>query len=482
MVIKRYFQNFFDIAKSKPEQVYLCVRKKPVTYASVISFVRAFAKMIRMKGWGGDTNTIAVRTDDPEQLFYTIWACVYSGTNLVFCPFCKDVSQARNAMAETGARALLTDTELLPQEQWMVSLNDIVNFLTGYNLETNISNAIPAPIETESAFIFQTSGTEGEPKWVECHYWKCFEVVECMWQEGALDHACEQVVFLTPPLFHSYGLSSLFEYTRSGSMIVLPTGASPLGRVGELCDHEIASQITAIEGVPDLHFQLSRLAARIKLPMLRHLGFGGGGLDANTIKELQKHYTDITYSVRYGLTETPSVVSHKVFYPPYGVDWHSSGPIMPIYQVEIIDETGKILGPEQEGEIVVKGECVAEYIGEARHDRKKNGLKTGDIGYLSHKGELVIVGRRSVFIKYRGYRLSPEQIESVIRSVCGIDDCRVMIRDSRLIAEIVLNDNALSKSELFIIIAEQLSNYSIPEELIQVDRIPRTSSGKIKRL
>ena len=473
-------QSFFDRAELEPGRTYLYFNGRSVTYGQAGAIFRAFADIIRSRGWGGDTDKIAVSTNDPAELLFTIWACLYSGTSLVFCPRCDDIVQMRAAMAASGARTLLTDISHLCREDWAVSLKEILQPFTGNMTASEVSKRQETPVRAEPAFMFQTSGTEGEPKWVQCHFWKCFEAVECMWREGALQHAREQTVYLTPPLYHSYGLSTLLEYTRGGSTIVLPSGSSPLGPIGELGNRDIAERITAIEGVPHLYFQFSRLSGRFRLPALRHLGFGGGGLDVDSVKRLQNHYPEITYSVRYGLTETPSVVSHKLFRPPYDADWRSSGRIMPVYRLDIVDAFGKILGPEQEGEIVVTGICVANYSDTESHS-SENVLRTGDIGYLTSEGELVVVGRRSVFLKYRGFRLSPEQIESVIRSFSGVEDCRVSMQDSHLVAEVVSSGHSVSKRILLNYLVERLPAYAIPEDVIQVELVPRTPSGKIKR-
>jgi acyl-CoA synthetase (AMP-forming)/AMP-acid ligase II len=469
-----------ELASSDPDRAYVIVGGKTMTYGEADSLFRDLAETISTRGWGGRNNRIAVSTNDSAALLFTVWACLYSDTSLVFVPRCEYEEAMRGAMDASGAGTLLTDIPCLEQETWVVSLRKLLSSLA--NRVTRSAERLESrSSKGQAAFLFQTSGTEGEPKWVECHFWKCFEAVDCMWREGALDHARRQTVFLTPPLYHSYGLSSMLEYTRAGSTVVLPSGASPLGPVGELASRDVAEKITAIEGVPYFYFQFSRLAARFQLPMLRHLGFGGGGLDREAVERLRQHYPDITYSVRYGLTETPSVVSHKVFRPPYEDDWRSSGRIMSVYGVEIVDAAGRIRQPEEEGEIVVTGPCVANYAGEGQNP-SGNVLRTGDIGYMTRSGELVVVGRRSVFLKHRGFRLSPELIESGIRSYSGIEDCRVLMRDGRLVAEVVSSAGQVVEGhDLLNHLAARLPAYSVPEDVIQVERIPRTPSGKIRR-
>ena len=84
-------------------------------------------------------------------------------------------------------------------------------------------------------------------------------------------------------------------------------------------------------------------------------------------------------------------------------------------------------------------------------------------------------------MKYRGFRLSPEQVESVIRLFPGIEDCRVSMQGERLVAEVVSSGNPVSKRDLLNHLAGRLPVYSIPEDVISVERVPRTPSGKIKR-
>ena len=480
MTTKNLCPLFFDLAESRPDRLYLYAGNREVTYGQARAMFRSFAELIRRQGWGADTNTIAVATDDAEKLLFTIWACLHAGTSLVFCPRCENIAQVRSSMKETGAKTLLTDVANLCQKKWAVSLNEILRSIEADAPLSENRDCETAPDLGEPAFMFQTSGTEGEAKWVQCHFKKCFDAVECMSEGGALEHARRQTVFLTPPLFHSYGLSSLLEYTRVGSTIILPSRATPFGPVGELRDKALAGRITAIEGVSDFYFQLSKLAGRINLPSIRHFGYGGGGIDPEVVHRLREYYPDLTFSVRYGLTETPSVVSHKVFRSPYSQNWASSGRILPIYQVEIVDESSKVMGPGQEGTIVVKGKCVANYLGE-KSDAPENVLRTGDIGYLNHEDELIVVGRKSVFLKYRGYRLSPESIESVIRSFHSVKDCRVSIIGKSLIAEVVSFESSFSKSDLLKHVGVRLPVYSLPEDVIEVEEIPRTLSGKIIR-
>jgi acyl-coenzyme A synthetase/AMP-(fatty) acid ligase len=149
--------------------------------------------------------------------------------------------------------------------------------------------------------------------------------------------------------------------------------------------------------------------------------------------------------------------------------------VLPVYSVEIVGGTGRILGRNEEGEIMVSGDCVGTYFGQSG-----SRLLTGDTGYLSGDNELVINGRKSLYLKNRGFRVSPEQVESVIASLNGVEDCRVLMIDSKLVAEVVYDDS-ISQGDILSFMSTRLPSYAIAEQVLRVESVPRTPSGKIKR-
>lgn len=469
-----------DRVRETPDRTYLLYDGRSASYAQVASSAESLGRQLRQRC--GDDPVICVSCDSAEHLLHIVWACAFARISLAYIPHFAAVDEVRRTMSQVGARWLLTDLDALHDEEWVISASHALERATStaanatWHEDDDRHDPLQHDRRTDPAILFQTSGTSGEPKWVRCEFWKCREAVESMWYTGALQHAIRQTVFLTAPLFHSYGLSSLFEYTRGGSTLALPTGRSPLGPVGELRQAQLSRQVTSIEGVPNFHLQLSQLIGRLQLPALRHIGFGGGALDEAAVTALRERHADLTYSVRYGLTETPSVVCHKVFAPPYAGNWRSSGRTVPAYRLTIERGDGSSCEVGEEGEIVIRGSCVCNYLGELSSGM----LRTGDLGFLTVEGELVVAGRRSTFLKHRGYRLSPELIESAIRDFPGIDDCRALMSDGRLVVEIVCGET-VSTSTLLMHAARKLPAYAVPEYAIRVEGIPRTRSGKVKR-
>ena len=413
---------------------------------------------------------VAAMLNDAHDLHRLIWAARAADCGLALLSVVRDPDQVRTLMGQVGARHLVTDIPSLLERDFALSLADL---------------ARPDPHVGRPghgrgpAFLLRTSGTTGSGKWVAVEDRQIMLVLEAMHGAGALRHAADQLAFLTPPLSHSYGLSTLFEYVSAGSAVVFPRGTSPLGPAGELRDRGLAESITAIEGVASFHGQLARLLGGVRLPALRHLGFGGDRLDREALTRLSQACPGITCSVRYGLTETPSIVSGMVFRPPPEDGASYAGTVLPIWEVRIVDDRGRPLPDGQEGEIQLRGPCLAwPYYGEPEDGNAF--FATGDLGVLT-AGRLTIRGRKSLFIKHAGYRFSPEDVEAVLRLFDGVLDTRVSLRDGTLTAEVVSASENLPKQALRAFAAERLPPHAVPQNLVQVAEIPRTESGKIKR-
>jgi len=320
-------QILLDRAKSVPDKTY--IYNSGVSYSKAAERATKLANYLRSNEQISQKPVLAAIIEDAEFLIYIIWACLAAGICLAFLPKNRHLGQTRLLMNQVGAEALVTD---VPELQ-ALSLHFSFDALeTAHSVEHEFDLVAPHT----PAFFFQTSGTTGEAKWVEVSHGHFLTAIEGLWCAGGLSHAIAQVVYLTPPIFHSYGLSSLLEYTFVGSTIALPRGISPLGAVGDLREPKFAGKITAIEGVPYFYAQLSKLSVRrgnpLWLPKLRHIGYGGGALVPAVFERLRVAYPVQTCSVRYGMTETPSVVSQKIFVG--SEDWTSSGQILPLYYAQ----------------------------------------------------------------------------------------------------------------------------------------------------
>lgn len=415
-----------------------------------------------LRGLAGSSGRVAASLEASDRLPFLVVGSMLAGIDLVLLPAFPDAKELTEACNRIRCSAVLSDRNPDHGEEGVLPIMEALH-------------APPPPFDPPDgypgSFTFLTSGTEGSPKCVTLEHWKFWEVIDAMERTGALAHATDRTVFLTQPLFHSYGLCAFLEYLHAGATVVLPSASHPLGPLGSLLRESVAARIGAIEGVPFFWQQFARALEKLQLPALVHVGIGGGRAESSDLSAIVGRHPDVTVSVRYGLTETPSVATHKVYRPPHAGDWRSSGRALPCFAVEIRDSAGRSVPRGEEGEIFVVGQLVHDASGV---------LATGDLGRLDDGGELFVTGRRSAFLKRRGYRLSPEVIESAALRVPGVEDCRAANDGEEVLLEVV-SRWTLVGSDLIRQLRPLLPSYAIPDRVRQVDGVPRTPSGKIKR-
>lgn len=162
----------------------------------------------------------------------------------------------------------------------------------------------------------------------------------------------------------------------------------------------------------------------------------------------------------YGMTELSIVISltDRDMKKPDSV-----GYLVPGASCKVIDpKTSDSLGPRKIGELCFSGGHVM--LG-YRNDRKateetidKDGwLHTGDLGYYDEDGDLFIVDRLKELIKYKGFQVSPSEIESLLLSHPAVSDAAVVGKPDPDAGELPVA--FVVKSPLSKITAVEISNY-----------------------
>ena len=199
----------------------------------------------------------------------------------------------------------------------------------------------------------------------------------------------------------------------------------------------------------------------------------------------------------YGQTETTlSIGTYPWCTPKPG----SMGVRGPQYHVEIMDNEGRLLGTDQEGEIVI---CTNERkpLGlfkeyyrdtELTASANYNGwYHTGDIAYRDRDGYFWFVGRTDDVIKSSGYRIGPFEVENALMQHPSVLECAITgvpdeIRGQVVKATIVLTEEYRGKDpkelikEIQAYVKETTAPYKYPRVVEFVDELPKTISGKIK--
>ena len=154
--------------------------------------------------------------------------------------------------------------------------------------------------------------------------------------------------------------------------------------------------------------------------------------------------------------------------------------------VDILNHKQNICLPYEIGEITVHGSGVMKgYYQDEELTRitiVDNKLKTSDLGYKDVEGNIYVVGRKDNMFICLGKNIYPEEIEDVLMSYNSITGVYVKKEENeKIVAYIETNCSDFNRKELLNHCRNNLEDYKIPNKIISVNHLERTSSGKIIR-
>lgn len=159
-------------------------------------------------------------------------------------------------------------------------------------------------------------------------------------------------------------------------------------------------------------------------------------------------------------------------------------------RVEIMGEGGRLLGPDEPGEIVVRSNLVcAGYVGNT--DDEVIGADgwhhTSDVGYRDRDGFIYIVDRLRDMIISGGFNVYPSEVEQVLWSHPAVKDCAVIgVPDEKwgeavtAVVEIKSGET-VEEAELIAFCRQRLSGIKTPKRVIVTETLPRSPVGKVLR-
>ncbi|MCC2656789.1 MAG: o-succinylbenzoate--CoA ligase [Panacagrimonas sp.] len=160
-------------------------------------------------------------------------------------------------------------------------------------------------------------------------------------------------------------------------------------------------------------------------------------------------------------------------------------------RVGIMDDDGKLLAPNERGEIVIRGNLVMlSYYKNPDATKEASTFgwhHTGDIGYLDDDGFLYIVDRKKDMIISGGFNVYPSEIEQVIWSHPSVQDCAVIgVPDDKwgeaVKAVIELKPGAkATEAEILKLCKDKLGSVKCPKSAEFWDQLPRSPVGKVRK-
>ena len=332
-----------------------------------------------------------------------------------------------------------------------------------------------------------SSGTTGFPKGVMLTH---YNLVANLRQFEAVHHISEEDrVIGVLPFFHIYGMTVIMNAAvcLGATIVTMPKfDLEPFLQLMQ--DH----RITRAYLVPPIILALARhpLVEKFDLSSLRLVMSGAAPLDAALAGGCEERL-GCQVIQGYGLTETSPVTHCTPDDDPAKNRPGSIGPLLPNTECRVVDwGTGENLGPNQDGELWIRGPQVMRgYLNNreatTRTVDEEGWLHTGDIGHAEADGYFTIVDRLKELIKYKGYQVPPAELEAVLISHPAVADAAVIPKLDEEAGEVpkafvVLKDEATAEV-IMAFVAERVASHKKVREVEFIEEIPKSASGKILR-
>ncbi len=457
-----------------------------LTFAQLHAQANRLAHYLRDKGVGPDV-CVAIAAERSPQLLIGLLAIIKAGG--AYVPLDPDYPAERLAymLKDSGVQLLLTQTAVLEK---LPSADGVcVIAMDSLHLESWPTQAPGLHLHGDNlAYVIYTSGSTGQPKGVGNTHGALAERLQ--WMQATYQLNDSDVLMQKAPISFDVSVWECFWPLITGCRLVL---AGP----GEHRDPHRIAQLVQEHGVTTLHFVPPLLQLFIDEPLvpectsLRRLFSGGEALPAELRNRVLAQLPAVQLHNRYGPTETAINVTH----------WHCTAedgersPIgRPLGNVicRVLDDHLNLLPAGVPGELCIGG------IGLARGYLGRSGLtaerfiadplgeagarlyRTGDRVRWNADGVLEYLGRLDQQVKLRGFRVEPEEIEARLLALDGIAQAVVLVRNATLIGYYTAS-RALDEQDVKAALAAELPEYMVPAQLMRLDAMPLSPSGKLDR-
>ena len=369
------------------------------------------------------------------------------------------------ALPEVMAMAAMTPPEAYAARQAELTPDDVVN-------------------------MQYTSGTTGFPKGVMLThvnignngYW-----VARNQRFSEKDRLCVPV-----PLFHCFGcVMGVLGAVSHGATLVILEKFDPV-QVMASVEQE---RCTALYGVPTMFIAVlgHKLFDKFDFSSLRTGIMAGSPCPVQVMRQVIDKMNLREITICYGLTEASPVITQTLPDDDLRRRTETVGRAMPHIDVKIVDpETGRILGPGEQGEVCCRGYSVMKgYYNMPEATAKtiddEGWLHSGDLGVMDADGYLAITGRHKDMIIRGGENIYPREIEEFIYRMEGVVDVQVVGVPSRKYGEevgafvIKKPEVDLKAEDIQDFCRGQISRFKIPRHIAFVDGYPMTASGKVQK-
>ncbi len=472
---KTWLDLFADTVKAFPDRIAVSQGETQISYRLLFEQVSGFAAFLTDCGVRSG-NIIAAILPHTENSIKAICAIMQCGATYLPIDKNNPPGRIKQILDSAQANILLADTCPADYTGKFISLEECSKNRNG--------TSVYAPAPEDTAYLIYTSGTTGAPKGVPIRH------------KNLMNYLCWAKNTYIQKDAETFALYSSFAFDFTMTSILLPLICGGEIRIynpdeGNVFPDIIRENKVSILKITPSHIPLIPETAVSNTALHTFILGGENLISANAKILLGKFSGNVRICNEYGPTEATIGCMHYIYNP---ADTDPSVPIgKPISNTRIylLDPDGKPVPPSMPGEIYISGVSVAgEYFQNDSETKQRfvpdpysggQMYKTEDLAFWNKSGNLVYLTRKDEEIKIRGNRVNLCEIENAALEDLTIQGAAAKVleyQDSKQICLYIVANPRYRESSLRALLADKLPAYMIPQFILRLEKLPRSSNGK----
>jgi long-chain acyl-CoA synthetase len=493
----------------RPDKVALIHENQRLTYAQIDAMSNRLAHALRQHGVQ-DGDRVVLYLLNSVELVISLFAVLKANAVFSVIDYANTVETLQYIAADCEAAVVVTNKhqakmarqliDQIPALQFAVLVGQAAADTSDTALSFEAVQASYPPdsleqrlIDRDMAFLLYTSGSTGKSKGVMVTHRSALTTTD-----NGVEHfglRADDIHTSPLPVSSSPGVNQILQIFRVGATLILERSfAYPAVTLKRMA----AEGATGLACVPTILAVLLQLDLdRYDLSRLRYVTSVGAALAPSLIEQLRMKLPQTALYSFYGLAEA----AYALGLAPDQVEVRptSVGKPFPGTQAFIVDEQGQPLGPNEIGELVVRGSHVRSGYW---NDPALTALRfrpgplpgewvcyTGDIFRRDEAGYYYFVGRVDEIIKSGAKKIAPIEVENVLYNLPGVFEAAAVGVPDPVLGQVIkafvvptpqLRDS-LTVDEILKHCRQHLEAYKVPRAIELRDSLPKTPSGKIKK-